>query len=127
MHRRTRLLAFAACALAACSWTALASPDAGEIQPPVLPNRLAPATSCGPMPSAIPEELKAVPKGQRLSVKLRLTISPAGEVSNVRVFETSNNSAFDWWAIRSVAAWRCPVSQRTTDVEAEIPLSFMAD
>ena len=79
------------------------------------------------MPSTIPEELKAVPKGQRLSVKLRLTISPAGEVSNVRVFETSNNSAFDRWAIRSVAAWRCPVSQRTTDVEAEIPLSFMAD
>ena len=124
---RFDLMAVAACALMACGMgLARGAPsDAGAMQAsvPLPPFAI---SACGPMPP-VPQELSAFPKGQRLTVKLRLTLSPTGEVNNVRVVQTSNNSAFDMWATRAVAAWKCPASQRTTDVEAEIPLSFIAN
>ncbi len=55
---------------------------------------------------------------------MRLTLSPAGEFSHVRVAESSGHLAFDQWATRVIEGWKCPPSQRAAPVEVETSIEF---
>ena len=129
MNERSIPHVITACALTACSsGSPMAAPEARVLPAAAAVSPAVPAAStCVRIPPSVPNELAAALTGRRLTAKLRMTLTPAGEIGNVRVIESSGHAAFDLWATGAGAAvWRCSPSLRTTNVEVEFTLSFMS-
>ena len=72
----------------------------------------------------LPQRLLNEPTGTKLSATVHFTLSPAGQIGNIKIGKRSGLKAFDEWVVSSVQRWSCPPGIRTSDIEVEAPFGI---
>jgi TonB family protein len=122
-------IAFGALALvllSGCTSAPLPPPSTRTSRPPSIEFKVHPSVAaCGSL-LPVPASFNALPS-KPITAHIRFKLSPAGSVSDVVVARSSTYPVFDDWAVASARTWKCPPSQRTADVVAEVPVSIHLD